>query len=260
MVTARLSLPDVKEKGWLLDGYPRSYAQAQSLEERKIRPDIYIVLDVCRPLHIHDLFFFIASVLYSTLFVQRICSLQIGRIRPLVRRTNFLYLPVGTFWQRIKSKIPSFPSNVQIVYEYGSWQVLCSWISSAGQNPSLVPREEWPFTNSELVTIYCWLQCFELINAVPIRIFVAMWWAMSMIIEQAKYYILIVFLRPSINQELAVCLLSLFYNQMEITKILLYACLITVKFQIFHVCEKSQISSQRLVASSVLILCLVSLP
>ncbi|KAK3435711.1 hypothetical protein EUGRSUZ_C00416 [Eucalyptus grandis] len=46
MVTARLSLPDAQEKGWLLDGYPRSYAQAQSLEERKIRPDIYIVLEV----------------------------------------------------------------------------------------------------------------------------------------------------------------------------------------------------------------------
>ncbi|KAI6682390.1 hypothetical protein NL676_036271 [Syzygium grande] len=46
MVVARLSLPDAKEKGWLLDGFPRSYAQAQSLEERKIRPDIYIVLDV----------------------------------------------------------------------------------------------------------------------------------------------------------------------------------------------------------------------
>ncbi|KAE8705908.1 putative adenylate kinase 5 [Hibiscus syriacus] len=46
MVTARLSRPDAKEKGWLLDGFPRSFAQAQSLEELKIRPDIYIVLDV----------------------------------------------------------------------------------------------------------------------------------------------------------------------------------------------------------------------
>ncbi|KAK4759795.1 hypothetical protein SAY87_022926 [Trapa incisa] len=46
MVTARLSLEDVKQNGWLLDGYPRSYAQAQSLEEKKIRPDVYIVLDV----------------------------------------------------------------------------------------------------------------------------------------------------------------------------------------------------------------------
>lgn len=47
MVTARLSRQDAKEKGWLLDGYPRSFAQAQSLEELNIRPDIYIVLDVC---------------------------------------------------------------------------------------------------------------------------------------------------------------------------------------------------------------------
>ncbi|GMN47170.1 hypothetical protein TIFTF001_016356 [Ficus carica] len=46
MVKARLSHEDAKEKGWLLDGYPRSASQAQSLEEMKIRPDIYIVLDV----------------------------------------------------------------------------------------------------------------------------------------------------------------------------------------------------------------------
>ncbi|KAK4481931.1 hypothetical protein RD792_012844 [Penstemon davidsonii] len=46
MVTARLSLKDAKEKGWLLDGYPRSSAQAESLEKLNIRPDIYIMLDV----------------------------------------------------------------------------------------------------------------------------------------------------------------------------------------------------------------------
>ncbi|GER33669.1 adenylate kinase family protein [Striga asiatica] len=46
MVTARLSLKDVKEKGWLLDGYPRNSAQAESLEKLNIRPDIYIILDV----------------------------------------------------------------------------------------------------------------------------------------------------------------------------------------------------------------------
>lgn len=46
MVTARLSREDAKDKGWLLDGYPRSFAQAQSLEKMNIRPDIYIVLDV----------------------------------------------------------------------------------------------------------------------------------------------------------------------------------------------------------------------
>ncbi|XP_019198021.1 PREDICTED: adenylate kinase 5, chloroplastic isoform X1 [Ipomoea nil] len=46
MVTARLSLKDAKEKGWLLDGYPRSLEQAKSLEKLKIRPDVYIMLDV----------------------------------------------------------------------------------------------------------------------------------------------------------------------------------------------------------------------
>ncbi|CBI25603.3 unnamed protein product, partial [Vitis vinifera] len=46
MVTARISQEDAKEKGWLLDGFPRTFAQAQSLEKLKIRPDVYIVLDV----------------------------------------------------------------------------------------------------------------------------------------------------------------------------------------------------------------------
>ncbi|KAK4257499.1 hypothetical protein QN277_007077 [Acacia crassicarpa] len=46
MVTARLSREDAKQKGWLLDGYPRSFAQAEALEQKQIRPDIYIVLDV----------------------------------------------------------------------------------------------------------------------------------------------------------------------------------------------------------------------
>lgn len=47
MVIGRLSREDAKEKGWLLDGFPRSFAQAQSLEKMKIRPDIFIALDVC---------------------------------------------------------------------------------------------------------------------------------------------------------------------------------------------------------------------
>ncbi|XP_064958937.1 probable adenylate kinase 5, chloroplastic isoform X2 [Musa acuminata AAA Group] len=46
MVVSRLSQKDVKEKGWLLDGYPRSSSQAGSLERMKIRPDIFIVLEV----------------------------------------------------------------------------------------------------------------------------------------------------------------------------------------------------------------------
>lgn len=47
MVKTRLSLNDAKEKGWLLDGYPRSFPQAKSLEDLNIRPDVYIMLDVC---------------------------------------------------------------------------------------------------------------------------------------------------------------------------------------------------------------------
>lgn len=46
MVTSRLSRDDVKEKGWLLDGYPRSFSQAESLQNLNIIPDVYIVLDV----------------------------------------------------------------------------------------------------------------------------------------------------------------------------------------------------------------------
>ncbi|KAL6639969.1 hypothetical protein ACP70R_022279 [Stipagrostis hirtigluma subsp. patula] len=46
MVVSRLSQPDVQERGWLLDGYPRSFSQAESLESMKIRPDIFILLEV----------------------------------------------------------------------------------------------------------------------------------------------------------------------------------------------------------------------
>lgn len=46
MVIQRLSRQDAKLKGWLLDGHPRSSAQADSLEKFNIRPDIVIILDV----------------------------------------------------------------------------------------------------------------------------------------------------------------------------------------------------------------------
>lgn len=47
MVTSRLSREDAKQKGWLLDGFPRNFSQAEALEQNQIKPDIYIVLDVC---------------------------------------------------------------------------------------------------------------------------------------------------------------------------------------------------------------------
>lgn len=46
MVKGRLSQPDAEEKGWLLDGYPRSSSQASALQEFGFRPDLFILLDV----------------------------------------------------------------------------------------------------------------------------------------------------------------------------------------------------------------------
>uniref|UniRef100_A0A1D1XJ52 adenylate kinase n=1 Tax=Anthurium amnicola TaxID=1678845 RepID=A0A1D1XJ52_9ARAE len=45
MVKERLLQPDVKENGWLLDGYPRSLSQAMALENLGIHPDLFILLD-----------------------------------------------------------------------------------------------------------------------------------------------------------------------------------------------------------------------
>lgn len=46
MVSDRLSQPDACEGGWLLDGYPRSLAQAEAIEALGIRPDVFILLEV----------------------------------------------------------------------------------------------------------------------------------------------------------------------------------------------------------------------
>lgn len=46
MVKERLLQPDSKEKGWLLDGYPRSSSQAIALKELGFKPDLFILLEV----------------------------------------------------------------------------------------------------------------------------------------------------------------------------------------------------------------------
>ncbi|XP_022133521.1 adenylate kinase, chloroplastic [Momordica charantia] len=46
MVKERLLQPDSQEKGWLLDGYPRSYSQATALKELGFEPDLFILLEV----------------------------------------------------------------------------------------------------------------------------------------------------------------------------------------------------------------------
>ncbi|KAJ0786280.1 putative adenylate kinase [Helianthus annuus] len=46
MVKNRLSQSDSAEKGWLLDGYPRSSSQATALQAYGFKPDIFILLEV----------------------------------------------------------------------------------------------------------------------------------------------------------------------------------------------------------------------
>jgi hypothetical protein len=37
---------DVAERGWLLDGYPRSASQAEAIEKEGIRPDVFLLIEV----------------------------------------------------------------------------------------------------------------------------------------------------------------------------------------------------------------------
>ncbi|XP_059299412.1 adenylate kinase 2, chloroplastic-like isoform X3 [Lycium ferocissimum] len=53
MVKDRLMHPDSQEKGWLLDGYPRSLSQAVALKEFGVQPDLFILLEVKLRLQTH---------------------------------------------------------------------------------------------------------------------------------------------------------------------------------------------------------------
>ena len=46
MVSKRLDQPDVRERGWLLDGFPRTAFQAVALNKAGIVPNAFILLDV----------------------------------------------------------------------------------------------------------------------------------------------------------------------------------------------------------------------
>lgn len=46
MVKNKLAEPEVVEKGWLLDGYPRSGEQAEAIEAEGIRPDVFLLINV----------------------------------------------------------------------------------------------------------------------------------------------------------------------------------------------------------------------
>ena len=47
MVKAKLSEPEVKSKGWLLDGFPRTAAQAKAMADLGITADVFLQLEVC---------------------------------------------------------------------------------------------------------------------------------------------------------------------------------------------------------------------
>jgi adenylate kinase len=46
MVKAKLSEPEVKAKGWLLDGFPRTAAQAKAMADIGIKADAFVQLEV----------------------------------------------------------------------------------------------------------------------------------------------------------------------------------------------------------------------
>jgi len=46
MVKSRLAADDARQRGWLLDGYPRSASQAEAIEAEGIRPDCFLLIDV----------------------------------------------------------------------------------------------------------------------------------------------------------------------------------------------------------------------
>ena len=68
MVKGKLAEASSLGKGWLLDGFPRTAAQANALEEQGISPDIFIVLDVSSlfigAISQWQAFFFLSCILF----------------------------------------------------------------------------------------------------------------------------------------------------------------------------------------------------
>lgn len=75
MVKNKLAEPEVQQRGWLLDGYPRSGEQAEAIEREGIRPDVFLLINVRAALYTFVcLFFSIEGEGRGSLFRSAWCS------------------------------------------------------------------------------------------------------------------------------------------------------------------------------------------
>lgn len=83
MVKERLEQPDCRRRGWLLDGFPRTRAQALALQEAGILPDVFVLVDVPD----------------DVAYVSRHCH-SLSRVHSCVSFLFFCLFLIERFWWR----------------------------------------------------------------------------------------------------------------------------------------------------------------
>lgn len=111
MVKARLARPDAAERGWLLDGYPRSAEQADAIEAAGVRPDVFILVDVA-----------------DDILVERVVGRRLDPVTGAIYHTTFNPPPadiVDRLTQRsddtedaLRARLASHHANVAAVVGY----------------------------------------------------------------------------------------------------------------------------------------------
>ena len=111
MVKARLARPDAAERGWLLDGYPRSAEQADAIEAAGVRPDVFILVDVA-----------------DDILVERVVGRRLDPVTGVIYHTTFNPPPpeiVSRLTQRsddtedaLRARLASHHANVAAVVGY----------------------------------------------------------------------------------------------------------------------------------------------